>query len=107
VDDLLLGNQSGYNDAALLVGGLRREVSLPVSGQYFGYAISGAGDINGDGREEFLVSAPALLMNNKQGAGRVLIFSYPLAAACGMGTGAALLDSATAWGFGAWIAGRH
>ncbi|MEM7114679.1 MAG: Ig-like domain-containing protein [Chloroflexota bacterium] len=85
LNDVLVGSFSfardgGYGSAALYLGtptGLADEPAWQVVdsqlGSWYGYAVSGAGDVNGDGFDDFIVGARHYQVNGVE-VGRVFVY---------------------------------
>lgn len=58
-------------------GGLLSQRPGTAFSENFGWSVAGAGDVNGDGKADFIVSAPNASPNLKQGAGSVYIYAGP------------------------------
>lgn len=58
-------------------GALIRAVKSPMeqAGSLFGWSVAAVPDVNGDGRTDYLVSAPGERVGTRDGAGRVYLFS--------------------------------
>lgn len=58
-------------------GALIRAVKSPLQqqGSLFGWSVAGVPDVNGDGRTDYLVSAPGERVGTRDGAGRVYLFN--------------------------------
>ena len=85
--DVIIGADSedgaGINDSGRVyifsgaTGALIRTHASPfaTSQGYFGQAVAGVSDVNGDGRGDYIVGAPGEIVNGINGAGRVYVYS--------------------------------
>jgi hypothetical protein len=80
VHDIVGGAAFGGGTGRVYVysGASKRRMAVytgPQAGARFGYAVAGAGDVNGDGYDDLLVGAPFYNGTAAQGAGRAFVYS--------------------------------
>ncbi len=84
-DDIIVGapfaNPSGMGDAGSayvfsgMDGSLLRQFDGPASGDWMGYSVSGAGDVNSDGFADLIIGAPWTDVNGDYDAGSAYVYS--------------------------------
>jgi hypothetical protein len=79
VPDILVGTRVFVNGYVRLYSGatgiLISHISAPAGHDGFGWSVAPAGDLNADGRADFIVGARAADPNGLSNAGRVLVYS--------------------------------
>ncbi|MBU0687237.1 MAG: integrin alpha [Candidatus Margulisbacteria bacterium] len=57
-------------------GALRYQINGTVAGGRFGSAVAGAGDVNGDGKDDIIIGAPLATINDKADAGSAFVYTF-------------------------------